>query len=490
MPSVQSIQKKPVHDWLRATRVSFVPDSTTPVLRQFLDGLRCAFQRLGHTVQNTPAEGTDIILATAPFGKPLGWREALLFTTRMRFKLDHAPTIYTAVHVSPMVLEARLSHFADALAKDPPDPGDFDFPGLASNAAGVLLEQGRRGGPILALQRLVQAQAKSIRVLLVVGEDKPLAVYHFDLVGAYPRSDASEEEPFYDDVVLRMATAVSTVGVNQHVVVEEPVPVPLWRTLSTPVAMREASRQLSRRGFFTPMVRIGDLVSVPAVPEAVASQYSEGCFATWDPKLGALIATVTGSARPVDKGSISDDDLALIVGVRPDGLGALTRCVEGKRNDPPSTEAVEMMDIDMALPRLALGPEWGSPDKVPLIRSKLHGHRGIRAYDPDRVEFVPLRPAYYHYPVSCGTQAQGEAIKEAFARSVALKNPGDPRLLAFTVLPGHGVVIVEKWSPGKAPFELMWEYMDAGYLKIDNLIPQGPMHYFPGFDGRLVVGAT
>jgi hypothetical protein len=233
------------------------------------------------------------------------------------------------------------------------------------------------------------------------------------------------------------------------------------------------------------MIRIADLVYVPAVSDSVSSQYSEGCFSTWAPQLEALVATVTGSARPVDKAEITEDDLAVIVGVRPDGKGALVRKVEGKRNDSPSSEAVEMRDLDGALPTLILDPEWHIATKVPVARSKLHGHRGISAYDPRYVEYVPLDPAYYHYLVSCATEAQAQGIKQAFAHSGALQKPGDPRQVIFTVLPGHGAVIVEKWVSGKAPFQVIWEYMDAGYLQIDKRIPQGPMRYALAAGGEM-----
>jgi hypothetical protein len=175
------------------------------------------------------------------------------------------------------------------------------------------------------------------------------------------------------------------------------------------------------------------------------------------------------------------------VGVRPDGRGALTRRVEGKRDAPPSSEAVELMDMDGPLPAIDLGPAWGTSARAPVVRSKLHGHRGIAAYDPRRVEYVPLDPPYYHYLVSCATDAQARGIKRCFARSEALQHPDDPRQVAFTVLPGHGVVIVEKWVVGAAPFQVMWESMDAGYLQVDNRIPQGPMAYVPGPGGRLYV---
>jgi len=250
--------------------------------------------------------------------------------------------------------------------------------------------------------------------------------------------------------------------------------------------MRAAARELGRRGFFTEMVRIADLVHVPALDDAIARQYSEGCFATWDVRLGALVATITGSARPVDKQDITEDELAVIVGVRPDGKGALVRLVDGKRNDPPSSEAVEMYALDLALPRIALGPAGRGPaggSQVPVARSKLHGHRGISGYQPGRVEFVPLDPAYYDYPVSCATEAQAHGIVQAFARSEALRHPADPRQVVFTVLPGHGVVMVEKWQPGKAPFQVIWEYMDEGILRIDSHVPQGAFSYEPGPDG-------
>ena len=262
------------------------------------------------------------------------------------------------------------------------------------------------------------------------------------------------------------------------------IPRAEWDSLKTPQAMRLAGQELGKRNFFTEMVLVERLVHVPAIGDAVASQYSEGCFATWDPKLSALIATVTGSSRPVDKTKITEEDLAIILRARPDGQGAIVRHVEAKRNDPPSSEAVEMVDMDSLLPRIKLGDGWETSAEVPVARSKLHGHRGISAYDSRRVEFVPLDPAFYHYPVSCATEAQADGIRQAFGRAAALLNPDDPRQVVFTVLPGHGLVMVEKWQAGKAPFQLIWEYMDAGILEIEPRVPQGWFTYGPEADGR------
>jgi hypothetical protein len=185
----------------------------------------------------------------------------------------------------------------------------------------------------------------------------------------------------------------------------------------------------------------------------------------------------------VEKGSIADEDLSVIVGIRPDRSGALVREVEGRRNDPPSSEAVELMGMDEPLSRISVMLDGSGAFEVPVIRSKLHGHRGVSAYHPDQVEFTPLERPYYHYPVSCATEAQALGIQGAFARSQALRNPEDPRRVVFTVLPGHGVVIAEKWDPAKAPFETIWELMDSGHLQIASRVPQCYFTYTRGGDG-------
>jgi hypothetical protein len=470
------------HDWLRKLKIAYVPGKSTPLLEEFSANLLAAFQVLGHEVLDEPGSQPDVLLTTAPFGEPLNWREAMLFTARRRFKLEHSPVVFTLVHADPEKFKEHLEYFEKVLAKNDPDPADYSFPGLASTAYHTLHEQGRRGGPMLALVRLLQSQTMSIRIILVVGRERPVEAYTFDLVGAYPRSPATDETSFYWDLALRIATAASTHEVTEHLIEDGTIPLSTWRSLSTPLEMLTAGRELGARSFFTEMVEVGRLVNVPALHDAVSSQYSEGCFATWDPVLNSLIATVTGSARPVEKDNLTEDELAVITGVRPDGRGALVQHVNGKINDLPSSEAVELIQMDRPLPKIWLSPaEWGLPHdepvQAPVSRSKLHGHRGVKRFDPGLVEHAPLEPAYYHYPVSCSTEAQARSITTAFSRARSLRTSHDPRQIVFTVMPGHGVVIVEKWVRGKKPFQLIWEAMDTGKLMIDNYIPQGPHQY-------------
>ncbi|MGB6420761.1 MAG: hypothetical protein WBF05_02880, partial [Anaerolineales bacterium] len=280
--STSATDKLYIHPWLKNIRISYVPGPTvTPLAEDVIENILKNFQLLSHTVQEMPNDDTNIILTTAPFGEPLSWRKAIALTGRMRFGYKHSPTIYTLVHIKSEELIQTLDYFENVLSKPDLDPEDYEFPGLAPGAYKVLYEQGNRGGPILALERLVQAQAKNIRILLLVGDEAPLKIYHFDLVGAYPQSDASDTNAFYKDIVLRLVTSVSTHEITEHQVVREIIPRSTWDALDTPAAMRTAAQKLGELNFFTEMVIIDHIVQIPAVTDAVASQYSEGCFATW-----------------------------------------------------------------------------------------------------------------------------------------------------------------------------------------------------------------
>jgi len=475
----------PRHSWLRQVRLCHVPGESNPMLDEFVERLKRSFERLGHPLLLEPTETMDAFLTTARYDVPLDWRDSLLFRGRRRFGLKVKPILYTLIAITPAQLRQLLEHFERVLRKSPPDPADYHFDGLAPRAFDVLYEQGHRGGPMMCVTRLCQGRFKTLRAVLVVGEERAECAFVFDLAGAFPRCESTDPDGLAEDVALRLATSLSTSDLVNHRFEGEEIPREQWEGLAARQAMIDASKALGERRFFTTQVRIADLVVAPSLTDAVARQYSEGCFATWEPELDALVTTVTGSRNPVEKGRISEDDLAVVTGVTPDGDGALARPVAGLRNDPPSSEAVELKDVDDLLPWIELSAEWNLAGKVPVIRSKLHGHRGVAGYDPEHVEFLPLDEPYYHYPVSCSTAGQAAGIRVAFSRARCLLDPDDPRTIAFTVLPGHGMLMVEKWIPGKAPFEHLIEAMDAKRIEIVNGVPQGSMSYSPDPDGRM-----
>jgi hypothetical protein len=461
----------PTHSWLKQLTICHLPGPSTALSERVASDLIDHFAAEGHNTPAQPSPETDVILTTARLGEALGWREALMFTARRRYGLKHVPTVFTIVHATPRQFNEWMGKVEALLqgAAEVPPP----FAGIPETASHTLHQQGKRGGAILYLLRVVQIQTKCIRVLLVVGDEKPDSAYLFDLVGAHPQIRFNVPGAFYKDIATRILTAASTEEITDHQTVEPPITRDEWAGLTSIHEMTRASHELGRRDFFTEMIHVSDVAEIPGFSDAISQQYSEGCFATWEPRLNGLLTTITGSARPVRKENITDKDLAVIVGIRPGRDGALIRKVEGHPNHPPSSEAVEMIGMDVPLPRLTI---TGGAN-VPVIRSKLHGHRGVRSFDRTRVEYVSVPESYLYYPVSCSTDAQYRAVQEAFSNSAALQDPHDPRQIVFTVLPGHGVVIVEKWVKDKTAFQLIWEAMDQREIEITNHIPQGPFTF-------------
>ena len=479
-------QKIPVHEWIKNVSIAWVPGYESPLINSTVAKLLDCFRAEGHTILPKPGGDPEanVILTSAAFGKPVHFRDSLTFTARRRYRLAKAPTVFTLVDAQHEEWQNLLSHLTKALEREEPHPDEFAFPGMPTLAYHTLIEQGKRGGALMAAVRIIQAQAMSIRNILIVGKkDRPLFAYTNDLVGGHPRTDFADHnysdpaEPYYD-LMYRILTAASTHEITQHSTDQPAVPLRVWQQLDTPRSMVDAGRILGKLGFFTEMVKVANLVDVPLLDHVIASQYSEGCYATWDSTIDALICTITGSARPVDKDNLTGDELAVVTGIRPDGQGARLRMVEGKQNDPPSSEAVELAGMDEVLPRITFNGK-----EVPVARSKLHGHRSVGYFDPQVIEHVYLDPPNYTYPVSCSTEAQAIAIRKAFARSQALQNPDDPRKIIFTILPGHGVLIVEKWVSGKLPFEIICDSIKNGSLKIVNDVPQGPIKYSENRDG-------
>ena len=460
----------PTHTWLKQLTVAYLPGPSTPLSNRVASDLMEFLHQEGHTTQALPTADTDVILTTARLGEPLGWREAFMFTARRRYGLHHVPTVFTILHATAQQFNNLLSETESILRNG--IESTPRFAGVPETASRTLFQQGKRGGAIMYLLRILQIQSKSIRVLLVVGDEKPDAAFLFDLVGAHPQIRNDDPQSFYKDITTRIMTAASTAEITRHQAVEPELKRTVWEALPTLRHMTQASQELGKRDFFTEMIHVSDVAEIPGFSDAISQQYSEGCFATWDVQINGLLTTITGSARPVRKENITDKDLAVIVGIKPQYDGALIRKVEGHPNRPPSSEAVEMIGMDLKLPRIALT----NGVEAPVIRSKLHGHRGVaRSTRPGwntfrcpKVIFTTPSPA----PPTPSTAPCRRRFKLA-----ALRDPSDPRQIVFTVLPGHGVVIVEKWVAGKQPFQVIWEGMDRGDIEVSNDIPQGPFTF-------------
>ena len=104
----------------------------------------------------------------------------------------------------------------------------------------------------------------------------------------------------------------------------------------------------------------------------------------------------------------------------------------------------------------------------------------VAAYNPEHVEFAPMDAVFSRYPVTCGTRGQAEGVKEAFARSEALRNPQDPAGWSSRCSRRTGCSSSRNGCPAKAPLQAIWEAMDAGDIVIESRVPQGPETFVSG----------
>src|SRR5215208_3716388 len=216
----------PTHTWLKQLSICYLPGPSTPLANRVASDLMEFLHQEGHTTQEVPTAETDVILTTARLSEPLGWREAFMFTARRRYGLNHVPTVFTIVHATSQQFNELLAETESILRNGVESTPRFA--GVPETASRTLLQQGKRGGAIMYLLRIIQIQSKSIRVLLVVGDEQPDAAFLFDLVGAHPQIRNQDPQSFYKDIITRIMTAASTEEITRHQAVEPDIKREVW----------------------------------------------------------------------------------------------------------------------------------------------------------------------------------------------------------------------------------------------------------------------
>jgi hypothetical protein len=244
----------PTHNWLKQLNLSYLPGPSTPLANRVASDLMEFLHQEGHTTQELPSADTDVILTTARLGEPLGWREAFMFIARRRYGLNHVPTVFTIVHATHQQFDDLLAETESVLRNGVESTPRFA--GIPETASRTLYQQGKRGGAIMYLLRIIQIQSKSIRVLLVLGDEKPDSAFLFDLVGAHPQILNDDPQIFYKDIATRVLTAASTQEITRHRAVEPEVKREVWDSLPTIQYMTLASQELGKRDFFTEMIHV------------------------------------------------------------------------------------------------------------------------------------------------------------------------------------------------------------------------------------------
>lgn len=476
------------HPWVRPITIAYLPQTRTAAIDYALGSLFAWLKSVGCVIEDAPTPATDLLMTTAQFGHTITRDEALLFHAKRKYRMHHRPPLLTVLDIPETDYQHWLAHFKD-IAQHPLDAvSHVQYPGLGPQAVEVIALQARRGGPEVALGRFLQSQMVSLRVMALRTENgHPRAATHFDLAGAHPTTAAGDIENFGEEVGLRLLAATCAKEVDLHTYLPEALPQAAWAKLTGPDAMIQAGTAFTRHGFFTDPVRIEKLLGYRGLSEAISAQYSEGCYAVFEPDIPGLVTTATGSSKLVDKRFITRADQAIVVDVKPKRDGAVVRPVEGNEGVRPSVEAMEMMSICQAAGTHLRANSNGNKVTVPNVHAILHGHLGIARYDPTQVESVTLDAPYYRHLVSCGTGALAEGTAAAFGRSASLQDVNDPRLVVFLEQPGHGIMVVEKWDPAqpaKAPFATLHEFLEAGHLAVTLDVPQGAVAWEQASDGH------
>lgn len=458
-----------MHSWLHRVHATALPgsgdESVTALTGQIMSWLKSA----GNVVTLHPIPATNVILTTATFGKPVPLECAPFFNAKRRHRLITRPTVVTLVGMRSDEFKDWTEHFANLSAIR------RTYPGLGSEAGRILADQSRTAGPEVALGRLIQAQTKSIRaIVLVYGDNaRPLQAVHYSLAGAHRVTSADNLDEFVRDAGIRILTAACEREVHKCAYVSEPLPLRTWNALTVPSAMIRAGKRFGELGLFSSPVSIETLLGFRGLGDVLSRQFSDGCYAAFEPTISALVVTATGSWRSIDKAAIGQSEQAIVVGVEDASASVRVQPVEGFGRIPPSIEALEMVGICRAGGSHEVRDSEGLSASVPNVRAILHAHRGVDAFNPQRVERIVLDEMFEVFPVSCGTLPLAEASADAFRRSVALRDDHDPRLIVFLEQPGHGVILVEKWSEEREPFDAIHHALVSGDLVLSKRVPQG-----------------
>lgn len=460
-----------MHRWLHPVRATVLPGSGPQPVTALTHRIATWLHSTGNIVTEQPTPSTNVLLTTATFGQAVAVECAPLFTAKRAYHLHTRPTVVTLVGMRSDQFKDWTEHFANLSAIQ------RTYPGLGPAAGRILADQSRTAGPEVALGRLVQAQAKSIRAIVITfdSNDQPVQAIHYSLAGAHRVTDATNIDEFVRDAGIRILTAACERDVHDCAYVSDALPLRTWNSLTVPAAMIRSGRRFGEMGLFSAPVSIETLLGFRGLGDVLSKQFSDGCYAAFEPKLSALVMTASGSWRSIDKGAIGQSEQAIVVGVADNSDAVQVRPVEGFGHVRPSVEAFEMMGICKAVGSHELRESMDRPVTVPNVRAILHAHRGVDAYDPQKVERVVLDEMFEAFPVSCGTLPLAKASAAAFGRSVALSDHDDPRLIVFLEQPGHGVIVIERWAASAStdPFDAIHQSLVRGDLVLSKRVPQG-----------------
>ncbi len=414
--------------WWRPLTVAFVgADHELSAMAAFRNQLVESFRDQGHTIVSTDEAAIDLLIdsVTIPDGPaPLAQRiperaQPLMLTMTKDYQLSRRPhNLVVLVGISESL-------------------GDWSHVDVVTTA------------------RVAMAKIGSPKVVFVSGPDANEVTY-CTLEGGHPTETLAKVEGLRDRLVA--SASAHEVG-GQFDVHRDAITQASWNETTIPDDMVRAGQRMDQLGLLPRPQQISDYVSVPMA--RVYQRYlglkgfSEGMLFALDPATQTTMVTASGS-WDVDKRALQRDEVTALSGI----IGGRVQVLApvGVRPKGPSVEALEVLSLLEAAPRVRLSPDGSGqwrldPDgeiEVPIIRAGIHAHVGVVSADDRVVETIQPDRANYPFGFGCGTDLMCEVARSTAERSCAINDPSDPRRYVRWPMLYHGEMVIELWKEGAA----------------------------------------
>ncbi len=412
--------------WWRPLKVAFVGESRgSAQMEKFRTELLDSFRSQGHQIVTTSEEDIDLLIdsVTIPDGpEPLVLRipersQPLMLTVTKDYRLRRRPhNLVVLVGVQESL--RTWSHVE-----------------------------------VVSTARVAMAKIGSPKIVFVSGSDVDEVTY-CTLEGGHPTETHAKVAGLRDRLVA--SASAREVG-GQFDIISDAITSEAWNETTIPDEIVRAGHRMDQLGLLPKPQQISDYVSEPMARVYARflglKGFSEGMLFAVDPITRNTMVTASGS-WDVDKRALNRDEVTALSGIV-DGR-VQVQAPSGVRPKGPSVEALEVLSLLEAAPRVRLSPDaadgWRlDPDgeiEVPIIRSGIHAHVGVVSADDTVVETIEPDRKNYPFGFGCGTDLMCEVARSTVERSSAINDPNDLRRYVRWPMLYHGEMVIELWKEG------------------------------------------
>lgn len=338
---------------------------------------------------------------------------------------------------------------------------------------------------VVVIARTAMGRLGAAKILFVTRGDVPGHVQEVtfcNMEGGHP----SEVDDIADRMRDRLVTAACAHEVAEdYDTVRDAITPEAWHASTTPEELADAGRRMGELGLLSAPLKVSDFVS-----EQLADMYeiymgvrgfSEGMLFAFDPDLGCLVVSASGS-WDVDKRALTREQVVAVEPRLGDGRRLRVLAPSGVLPMQPSVETWEICALMETCPTVRVTKNqagtWvldpNGEREVPIIRAGIHAHVGVTSSDDAVIETVSADREQFPYGFGCGTDLTVDIARNTVRRSHAINNSTDLRTYVRWPLLYHGEMAVELWKPGlpTQPFHGLLDLYGTAVRYTPDDVPQ------------------